>query len=135
MTSQTSQIQTWRQRVDNARAEGLAAREYFIVFTEPAKGREAVQRHLMIHLEYQRELEKRGVMVAAGPLSDEKGEEWTGKGMIILRAASIAEAKAIADADPMHRDGVRTYKVIPWLMNEGSFTLSIKLAAQKVEFS
>jgi uncharacterized protein YciI len=129
------QIQTWRQRVDNARAEGLVAREFFIVFTEPAKDRESVQRHLGIHLVYQRDLEKRGVIVAAGPLSDEKGEEWTGKGMIIYRAANIAEARKIADGDPMHRDGVRTYKIIPWLMNEGSFTLSVNLAAQKVSFA
>lgn len=131
----STKIQTWRQRVDNARAEGLVAREYFIVFTEPAKDRESVQRHLGIHLEYQRDLEKRGIIVAAGPLSDEKGEEWTGKGMIIYRAANIAEARKIADGDPMHRDGVRTYKIIPWLMNEGSFTLSINLAAQKIDFA
>lgn len=129
------QIQTWRQRVDNARAEGLAAREYFIVFTEPAGDLEAVQRHLAIHLEYQRDLEKHGIIVAAGPLSDEAGEAWTGKGMIIYRAANFAEARKIADGDPMHRDGVRKYKIIPWLMNEGSFTLSVKLAAQKIDFS
>ena len=130
-----SQTQTWQQRIDNARAEGLAARVFYIVFTEPAKDRESVQRHLGIHLEYQRDLEKRGILVAAGPLSDEKGEVWTGKGMIIYRAKNIAEARKIADGDPMHRDGVRTYRLIPWLMNEGSFTLSIKLAAQQVEFS
>ena len=128
-------IQSWRQRIDNARAEGLAAREYFIVFTEPAGDRLAVQRHLKVHLDYQRDLENRGIIVAAGPLSDERGEEWTGKGMIIYRAASIAEARKIADADPMHRDGVRTYRVIPWLMNEGSFTLKVALAAQKIEFA
>ena len=128
-------IQTWRNRIDNARAEGLAAREYFIVFTEPKGDRLAVQRHLKPHLDYQRDLEKRGIIVAAGPLSDENGEEWTGKGMIIYRAANITEARRIADADPMHRDGVRTYKIIPWLMNEGSFTLKISLAAQKIEFA
>jgi uncharacterized protein YciI len=131
----TEKMLTWRQRIDNARAEGLAAREYFVVFTSPTAGREAVQRHLGIHLEYQRELEKRGVIVAAGPLSDETGTEWTGKGMIILRAATLQEARAIADADPMHRDNVRSYEICPWLMNEGSFTLSVRLAAQNVEFS
>ncbi len=131
----TETILTWRERIDNARAEGLAAREYFVVFTTPKAGREAVQRHLGIHLEYQRELEKRGVIVAAGPLSDESGTEWTGKGMIVLRAATLQEARAIADADPMHRDGVRTYEIYPWLMNEGSFTLSVKLAAQRIEFA
>ena len=127
-------IQTWRDRVNKARTEGLAAREFFVVLTEPAAGRAAVQRHLGPHLEYQRGLEIRGVVVAAGPLSDEAGEEWTGKGLIILRAASLAEARAIADADPMHRDGVRTYKLLPWLMNEGSFTLTVRLAAQKVNY-
>jgi len=127
-------IQTWRERVDKAQAEGLAAREFYVVLTEPAAGREAVQQRLGPHLEYQRGLERRGVIVAAGPLSDEAGEEWTGKGLIILRAGSLAEARAIADADPMHRDGVRTYTLLPWLMNEGSFTLTVRLAAQKVDY-
>ncbi|MGE3148144.1 MAG: YciI family protein [Pseudorhodoplanes sp.] len=131
----TNQPLTWRQRIENARKEGLAAREYFVVFTEPVGGKDAVQRHLGIHLQYQRELERRGVLVAAGPLSDEQGEAWTGKGMIILRADTMEGARAIADADPMHRDGVRTYRILPWLMNEGSFTLTVKLAAQQVDFS
>ena len=131
----SAEIQTWRQRVDNARAEGLAAREYFIVFTEPLAERDAIQSHLAIHLDYQRDLERRGIIVAAGPLSDETGQEWTGKGMIIYRARDMAEARAIADADPMHRDGKRKYKIIPWLMNEGSFTLKVSLAAQTVEFA
>ena len=104
---------TWRQRIDDARAEGLAAREYFVVFTRPKAGKEAVQRHLGIHLEYQRELEKRGIIVAAGPLSDEAGQEWTGRGLIVLRAESLPAARAIADADPMHRDGVREYDISP----------------------
>jgi uncharacterized protein len=131
----TKQALTWRQRIDNARSEGLAAREYFVVFTKPKADREAVQKHLGIHLEYQRDLEKRGIIVAAGPLSDETGVEWTGRGMIILRTATLQQARDIADADPMHRDGVREYEIYPWLMNEGSFSLTVKLAAQKIEFS
>ena len=54
---------------------------------------------------------------------------------IVYRAKDIAEARQIADADPMHRDGVRSYKIIPWLMNEGSFTLTVKIAAQKIEYA
>jgi len=126
---------TWRQRIDDARAEGLAAREYFVIFTKPKAGKEAVQRHLAIHLEYQRDLERRGIIVAAGPLSDEAGQEWTARGLIVIRADSLQAARAIADADPMHRDGVRTYEIMPWLMNEASFTLKISLAAQTIEFA
>jgi hypothetical protein len=32
-------------------------------------------------------------------------------------------------------DGVRKYKIIPRLMNEGGFTRSVKLAVQKIDFS
>jgi len=42
-------------------------------------------------------------------------------------------AKAIADADPMHKTGTRTYTIRRWLVNEGSFQLDIKLSAQKVK--
>jgi hypothetical protein len=53
----------------------------------------------------------------------------------VLRAESLEAARAIADGDPMHRDGVRSYEILPWLMNEASFTLKISLAAQTVEFA
>ncbi len=123
---------TWRDRIENAKAEGLAAREFFVVLTEPAGGRAAVLKLLPTHLDYQKSLEAKGILVAAGPLSDETGTQWTGKGLIIYRAPSLEEARKIADADPMHREKVRTYKLLPWLMNEASFTLAINLSAQKV---
>jgi len=125
----------WRDRVRDSQAEGLAANEFFVIFTEPLKGRQAVKDHLATHLEYQKGLEAKGIMVAAGPVSDEQGNEWTGKGLIIIRAENLQEAKKVADNDPMHRDGVRSYTLLPWLMNEGSFTLQVKLSAQKIKFS
>ena len=38
-----------------------------------------------------------------------------GEGMVIIRAASLAEAQAIAAADPMHSSGARKARVRPWL--------------------
>lgn len=126
---------TWRKRIEDARSEGLAAREFFVVFTEPVGDKQAVRDTLAVHLDYQRQLEKDGNLLAAGPVSDETGSEWTGKGLIILRAASLEQARAIAEADPMHRTGVRRFTLLPWLMNEGSLTLTVKLAAGMVELS
>jgi uncharacterized protein YciI len=125
----------WRDRVRDSQAEGLAANEFFVIFTEPLKDRQAIKNHLQIHLTYQKGLEAKGILVAAGPISDEEGKEWTGKGLIIIRAENLQEARKIADADPMHRDGIRSYRLVPWLMNEGSFTLEVKLSAQKIKFS
>jgi uncharacterized protein YciI len=123
---------TWRDRVENAKREGLAACEFFVVLTVPAGDKAKVLETLPIHLEYQKSLEAQGILVAAGPLSDETGTEWTGKGLVVYRADDLNAARKIADADPMHKSGARTYTLLPWLMNEASFTLDIRLSGQKI---
>ena len=52
-------------------------------------------------------------------------ETWNGEGMVIIRAGSLAEARAIAAEDPMHKSGARSFVVRPWLMNEGTLTIKI----------
>jgi len=125
---------TWRDRVEGARSEGLLAREFFVVLTEPAGDKDKVRDVLQIHLDYQRNLEAEGKLLAAGPLSDETGSQWTGKGLIILRAENLEEARRLADADPMHSSGARTYTLLPWMMNEGGFDLRVSLSKQTVAF-
>ena len=71
------------------------------------------KQHLAEHLAYQKDLEARGITFAAGPFADDSETDWSGEGMIIVRAASVAEATAIAQADPMHRSGVRRFRVRP----------------------
>lgn len=48
--------------------------------------------------------------------------------MLIYRAASVAEANAIAQADPMHKSGAHTFKIRPWLLNDGSITIRVTLS-------
>ena len=84
------------------------------------------------HLAYQAEQEKSGALAFAGPLSDLTGEQMEGCGLIVYRADSFEAAKAIADADPMHSTGTRTYTLRRWMINEGSFRVDVKLSAQQV---
>jgi uncharacterized protein YciI len=64
-------------------------------------------------------------MSASGPTGEELGPvmpadsagPWSGHGMVIFQAASLAAATAIADADPMHAAGAREYDLRPWLLN------------------
>lgn len=126
--------QSWRDRVEGARAEGLLAKEFFVVLTEPAGDKDKVRAALAEHLDYQRKLEAEGALLAAGPLSDETGSEWTGKGLIILRADNLEAAREIARADPMHKSGARRFTLLPWMMNEGAFTLAVSLSQRSVTF-
>ena len=131
---------TWRDRVEKARAEGLLAREFFVVLTEPARrsmpagDKDKVREVLPTHLQYQKKIESQGILMAAGPLSDETGSAWTGKGLIILRTPTLEDARKVAEADPMHSSGARKFQVLPWLMNEGSFTLRVSLSGKTLEF-
>ena len=87
------------------------------------------------HLAHQIDLERRGIMFGAGPLYTEGSEGGPPMaGLIIIRAASFEEAKAIADADPMHSNGLRTYTLRRWSLNEGTVSLRVNFSDQSMSF-
>ena len=81
----------------------------------------------MVHHRYLVDLERRGILFAAGPFVNEKGER-VGVGMLIIRAKSTAEATKIALREPYTKAGQRIMTVTPWQRNEGSTRLSLNLA-------
>ena len=121
----------WNEYVAIARERGALALELFAVESTPGEKPEAVPANLAAHLEYQRKMELAGRLVLAGPMSDDTGEQMQGVGLIIYRAASLDEARAIAEADPMHVSGARTFRLRRWLVNEGSLNVSVGLSTGK----
>ena len=79
------------------------------------------------HHEYLLDLERRGILFAAGPFVDETGARH-GAGMIIIRAAGRAEAETIGYAEPYTAAGLRLMDFLPWQRNEGSLRLSLRFA-------
>jgi uncharacterized protein YciI len=78
------------------------------------------------------EMERRGVLFAAGPCRDDEG--WVrGTGLLIFRASSRAEAEALARQEPYTKYGQREIEIIPWQRNEGSMTINLRLADGIVE--
>ncbi len=47
-----------------------------------------------------------------------------------LRSKDFAEAKAIADSDPFHKAGLRTYTLRRWTVNEGSYSIRVNYSDQ-----
>jgi len=120
----------WQEHIDHVITKGLLAKRLYVIFTTPTGGLDALKENLGAHLAYQKDLEQRGITFAAGPFADDTETDWSGEGMIIVRAASLAEAKAIAQADPMHSSGVRTFRIRPWCLNEGSYTVTVRYSEQ-----
>jgi uncharacterized protein YciI len=115
-----------------AASKGMLQKQLYVVFTKPVSGMGPVMAQLPVHLEYQMKLERDGIMFGAGPFWTDDEQKWEGEGMVVIRAKSIAEARAIAAADPMHASGARSYTVRPWLLNEGTMTLQINYSSGKV---
>ena len=119
-----------------AQPEGSLMMSLYVIETTgiPDKASE-MDKHFEAHIAHQIDLEKRGIMFGAGPLT--KDGEIDGPptaGLIIVRAASFEEAKKIADADPMHANGIRTYSIRQWSLNEGTFNIRVNFSDQSLEF-
>ena len=115
----------WEAFVARVRERGVLGKRLYVITTEPTGDLDTVRENLPDHLAYQEQLEASGVMFAAGPFADDTEREWSGAGMVIVRAGSLAEARAIAEADPMHARGARSFRSRPWLLNEGSLTVRV----------
>lgn len=89
---------------------------------------------LPAHLDHQVALEKNGIMYGAGPLQVPNSPPAPTKGLIIIRADSEEEARAIFDSDPIHAAGIRDYELYEWTMNEGRITLSFDFSDQTARY-
>jgi uncharacterized protein YciI len=116
---------SWADYVSMVREKGVLALELYVVHSKPIDGLDGVRANHGPHLAYQKEIEQKGIMFGAGPLADEQGEQWSGEGFIIIRAPSLEAAKEIADNDPMHKNGGRSYTIRPWLLNEGCLNVQL----------
>jgi hypothetical protein len=111
--------------------KNFLGKEMYLVVTRPVRSPE-IEKRLMDHLNHQVELEKRGIMFAAGPLYP-RGSDMPEAGMFVLRASSFEEADAIAKEDLLHKAGLRTYTIQKWRVNEGRITVTVDFSDQTMK--
>jgi uncharacterized protein len=111
----------------------MLKKRLWVVITKAVAHPDEVKRHLKAHLEHQIALEKAGIMYGAGPATM-PGHAAASFRLIIIRAESEAEARRIADADPMHSSGVRSYELYAWSLNEGRISVTLNFSDQTFGF-
>jgi uncharacterized protein len=124
-------VMSWAGIVAESEARNLLAKKLYVVMSEPTGGKGLVLQNLADHLAYQNKLEEEGIMFGAGPLADDAERQWPGGGLFIYRAESRAEARKLAEADPMHAGGARSFTVRAWLLNEGTFSVRLYYSGGK----
>ena len=102
--------------------KGMLRLKLFVIFSQ-GKGLD-LKPYLAEHLAYMIELEQRGKLFASGPF----GDGTKGDGMTIVRAASEAEARELALADPFVANGLRTFTIKPWTEMEGSLNVILNFS-------
>jgi uncharacterized protein len=110
----------------------MLRKKFYVLLSKPLVGSEQLKPFLAAHLEYMIGLEKRGVVFASGPLADTERPPH-GEGLTILRAASAADARAIAEADPFFANGLRSFELKDWTVMEGALGLRVNLSDQTIE--
>ncbi len=126
---------TWEEYKTAAKERGSLAFELYVVESTPAKTPDDLKANLPDHLAYQAKLEAKGRLFLAGPMSNPTGEQMLGTGLIVYRASSMEDARKIAEGDPMHSTGTRTFVLRKWMINEGSLSLSLSLSQQTIKVS
>jgi uncharacterized protein YciI len=88
------------------------------VEVQPPPANADFERIRELHHRFIDELDDDGILVAHGATRDENGAR-SGTGLIVIRAATRAEALTIAAREPYVAHGVRTLDLIPWQMQRG----------------
>ena len=103
------------------------ADRHFLILLTMAPGRTLSPEVLESHAAHLSELDRNGRLVLAGPVPERPG------GLIVLRVESLADAKAIADEDPLVRGGYQTYELGTWLISsrQNGYRLDLQPERQK----
>jgi len=112
----------------------MLRKKLYVVLSQPVAPPDKLKPFLMAHLEYMIALEKRGLVFASGPLSDSEGPP-SGQGLTVLRAGSVAEARALAEDDPFFVNGLRSFELKEWTVMEGVIGLRVSLSDQSIELT
>ena len=102
--------------------KGMLRLKLFVIFSH-GKGLD-LKPYLADHLAYMIALEREGKLFASGPF----GDGTRGDGMTIVRAASEAQAREIALADPFVVNGIRTFTIQAWTVMEGSMNVTVNFS-------
>jgi uncharacterized protein YciI len=123
-----------RAEAKELRGAAYKKRLYVVLWTDhPTAEDDAFIEVLPEHFRHFGALEADGTLFGSGPLTPPDGVAETYEGMSIVRAESLEAARAIAEATPMFRHGLRTYEIFAWDVSVGRFAVRVDFKSGAIE--
>lgn len=112
-----------------------AQKVFFACFTDRGQASmEEIAKVVPLHKEWIAKQEAAGRIFVAGPFLTED-YSYAGSGLIVFRAETPAHARQLAEQDPMHASGLRTFRIVPWQLNEGSMHIDLNFLTGVFDFT
>jgi uncharacterized protein YciI len=111
-----------------------AQKVYFACFTERGQASiEDIEAVVPEHKRWILEQEAGGRIFVAGPFLNEDFS-YAASGLIVFRVDTAEEARLLAENDPMHARGLRTFRIVPWQINEGTVQMDLTWSSGTFHF-
>jgi uncharacterized protein len=101
----------------------MLKRRLFVALNKALVPSEEMLPYVAEHLEYMNELEKAGELFASGPFIQEG--ILVGDGLTILNTSTADEARALMEAEPLIKRGLRGFELHTWELREGRITVTL----------
>jgi uncharacterized protein len=101
----------------------MLKRRMFVALNKALVPSEEMSPYVAEHLEYMNELEKAGALFASGPFIQEG--VLVGDGLTILNTSTADEARALMEAEPLIKRGLRGFELHTWELREGRITVTL----------
>jgi uncharacterized protein YciI len=115
-----------------AATAGFLGRTFWLVSSVSTVPLSELAPHVPEHLAYVKELEVQGSVMLAGPILS-ASDAPTGEGLLIVRASSADEARAIVEQDPFHKRNLRNFTIRKWQCNVGCLPIKLFLSTQSLD--
>ena len=122
----------WQELVGFSETQGLLAQKLYVIVSEPTGGLGPIMDNIDRHLAYQAGLEEDGtIRLRCRSCRDRRRAAVARRGHVRLPGRPMEAARRLADSDPMHQSGARSYRVRPWLLNEGTASVRVFYSGRK----
>jgi uncharacterized protein len=101
----------------------MLKRRLFVALNKALVPSDEMTPYVAEHLEYMNELEKGGKLFASGPFIQEG--VLVGDGLTILNTSTADEARALMEAEPLIKRGLRGFALHTWELREGRMTVTL----------